>query len=284
MELYYSSRYFLGFFIFCVFICTFLVFKVIVYIKARKTKKDWETIASVLTSETGEKAMKEFFQQAISGVNAELDKKPITGNEQLITSIFGEFYKRSEEQAHGLAQLMSVVTFQKAANAQQSEMDDMIRSIRGEIHNQKNGFDSQASGYAQNALGKQQQAGLENNQQAPTVKQNTQKSDGDDAANNTILTLVSSPPQVEIREEDPEERALVDAIKKSWLAQNLTKFAPTLMEGECTIMDIPVCELSKLIGAFNVRIGKTKEEIVMHKALQVRQEKRSMMPARKIAS
>lgn len=122
----------------------------------RKSSKNLGKLATFFDNE-GDEIMKNIFAKAVQGVNDELKGAPVNGNAQMLEEIFGKIYRRSKQQGFGLAQLMSAASFTEAANAQQSEMNDIIESIRAELVSESNRFDANTRVYLEKALGNPQQ-------------------------------------------------------------------------------------------------------------------------------
>jgi len=282
---------FLIFSVIVLFMILYLVFKVIDVVNNTKKRKSLERIVNFFVSE-GDTVMKNLFAQATSQVDAEHAAQPISGNEQDLSAIFAKIYKRSEQQGHGLAQLMSAASFVKAANVQQGEINEIIDAVRAELNSESCRFDANTKVFVQNALAKGpdelikalQQVAVQEAEvptQAETASPEikfpeipavaSEPAQTIDQAN--VVQLVSPVAEVPVVHNEEELKLLL---------ANITWLPVKLPQEPYSIMGLPASTFDRLWGQFNVRLHKTPEE---QRAAQLLDEIKSIRdgePAQKV--
>ena len=290
-SMFLHSPDFLIFSVIVLFMILYLVFKVIDVVNNTKKRKSLERIVNFFVSE-GDTVMKNLFAQATSQVDAEHAAQPISGNEQDLSAIFAKIYKRSEQQGHGLAQLMSAASFVKAANVQQGEINEIIDAVRAELNSESCRFDANTKVFVQNALAKGpdelikalQQVAVQEAEvptQAETASPEikfpeipavaSEPAQTIDQAN--VVQLVSPVAEVPVVHNEEELKLLL---------ANITWLPVKLPQEPYSIMGLPASTFDRLWGQFNVRLHKTPEE---QRAAQLLDEIKSIRdgePAQKV--
>lgn len=272
-SMFLHSPDFLIFSVFVLFMILYLVFKVIDVVNNTKKRKSLERIVNFFVVQ-GDITMKNFFAQAVAGVDAAHAAQPIAGNEQELSALFAKVYQRSEQQGFGLAQLMSASSFVKAANKQQGEINEIIDAVKAELSSESCRFDANTKAFLQNALAKGPDEFVKGLQQV--AAQQTEAPTQAEAATveqAKVVQLVSPVAETPVVDNEEELKLLLANI--TWLPVNLP-------QEPYSIMGLPASTFDRLWGAFNVRPKKSESELRAAHLLDEIKSIRDGEPAKKV--
>ncbi|NVP18064.1 hypothetical protein HUU51_05100 [Candidatus Gracilibacteria bacterium] len=264
---------FLIFSVLVLFMILYLVFKVIDVVNNTKKRKSLERIVNFFVVQ-GDITMKNLFAKAVAQVDAAHAAQPISGNEEVLSSIFAKVYKRSQEQGFVLAQLISAKSFVEAANKQQGEINEIIDAVKAELSSESCRFDANTKAFLQNALAKGPDEFVKGLQQV--AAQQTEAPTQAEAATveqAKVVQLVSPVAEAPVVDNEEELKLLL---------ANITWLPVKLPEEPYSIMGLPASTFDRLWGAFNVRLHKTSEEQRVAQLLDEVKSIRDGEPAKKV--
>lgn len=272
-SMFLHSPDFLIFSVLVLFMILYLVFKVIDVVNNTKKRKSLERIVNFFVVQ-GDITMKNLFAKAVAQVDAAHAAQPISGNEEVLSSIFAKVYKRSQEQGFVLAQLISAKSFVEAANKQQGEINEIIDAVKAELSSESCRFDANTKAFLQNALAKGPDEFVKGLQQV--AAQQTEAPTQAEAATveqAKVVQLVSPVAEAPVVDNEEELKLLL---------ANITWLPVKLPEEPYSIMGLPASTFDRLWGAFNVRLHKTSEEQRVAQLLDEVKSIRDGEPAKKV--